>query len=159
MRSIMRNNILGFILGLTISGGIGVVAYTVTADKIGFTPKDSSWKVNNVASAINDLKKNNNIEISYHLYSRNNTITIDNSGTYYLILSTRSTDSMSAAKNYVDIINGTCQYEKIKGYTDSFTSGSTYYLADYMYKIKSNGTCNIVRNGDGFAVVTAIKIK
>ena len=54
----MKKMILGFILGLVVAGGIGVLAYTITAKEIGYTPKDSSWKVNNVNDAINDLKKN-----------------------------------------------------------------------------------------------------
>ena len=54
----MKKMILGFILGLVVAGGVGVLAYTITADKIGYSPKDSNWKVTNVSDAIDDIKKN-----------------------------------------------------------------------------------------------------
>ena len=54
----MKKYILGLITGLVVAGSVGVLAYTITADKIGYSPKDSSWKVTNVNDAINDLKKN-----------------------------------------------------------------------------------------------------
>ena len=95
----MKKMILGFILGLVVAGGIGVLAYTITADKIGYSPKDSSWKVTNVNDAINDLKQNNDSEktIKQNMYTNqslqiilpnhtlettdSNIVSVDNNGT------------------------------------------------------------------------------
>ena len=54
----MKKYIMGILTGLAIAGGIGVLAYTINAKQIGYTPKDSTWKVDNVESAINYLKSN-----------------------------------------------------------------------------------------------------
>ncbi len=58
MKKIFRkSNIFSFLLGAVIFGGIvGVSAYTIFANDIGYTPKDSTWKVSNVSDAIDDLK-------------------------------------------------------------------------------------------------------
>lgn len=59
MKNIIKNPIFTFIMGLFIAGSItGVAAYNYNAKQISYTPKDSNWNVNNVESAINDLKKN-----------------------------------------------------------------------------------------------------
>ena len=48
--------IVVFIMGIITATSIGVAAYTISAKEIGYSPKDSSWKVNNVADAIESLK-------------------------------------------------------------------------------------------------------
>ena len=54
-----KSNIFAFILGALIFGGIvGVSAYTIFADDIGYTPKDTNWEVDNVKDAIDDLYRN-----------------------------------------------------------------------------------------------------
>lgn len=59
MRKIIKNPIFTFILGALIFGGIiGVSAYTILANDIGYTPKDSTWEVDNVKDAIDDLYGN-----------------------------------------------------------------------------------------------------
>ena len=45
-----------FLMGIINATSIGVAAYTISAKEIGYSPKDSSWKVNNVADAIESLK-------------------------------------------------------------------------------------------------------
>ena len=62
MKKIIKNPIFTFILGALIFGGIvGVSAYTIFANDIGYTPKDSTWKksngedITNVKDAIDDL--------------------------------------------------------------------------------------------------------
>lgn len=57
MKKIFRkSNIFSFILGSIIFGGIGVVsAHTIFATDIGYTSKSSTWKVDNVKDAIDDL--------------------------------------------------------------------------------------------------------
>lgn len=58
MKKIIKNPIFTLILGLIISGSIGVLAYSIKAEEIGYTPKDKSWSVSNVREAIDDLKTN-----------------------------------------------------------------------------------------------------
>lgn len=62
MKRIIKNPIFTFILGTLIFGSIGVVsAYTIFANDIGYTPKDSTWKksngedITNVGDAIDEL--------------------------------------------------------------------------------------------------------
>lgn len=59
MKNLIKNPLLSFILGSIIFGGLGsVVAYNLKANQITYTPKDTTWNVNNVEDAINDLKSN-----------------------------------------------------------------------------------------------------
>ena len=57
-----KSNIFSFILGAIIFGSIGVVsAYTLYANDIEYTPKDTTWKkedgsdITNVKEAIDEL--------------------------------------------------------------------------------------------------------
>lgn len=68
MKKFIKNNIVGFILGTIIFGGIvGVSAYSIFANDIVYTPSDSTWKksngedITNVKDAIDELytKANN----------------------------------------------------------------------------------------------------
>ena len=62
MKKIIKNPIFTFILGALIFGGIvGVSAYTIFANDIGYTPNDTTWKksngedITNVKDAIDEL--------------------------------------------------------------------------------------------------------
>jgi len=56
MRKIFISKLFYFILGIIISSGITVYAATTLLSKdIGFVPDNSSWEVNNVQDALNDL--------------------------------------------------------------------------------------------------------
>lgn len=68
MKKIFKSRIFAFILGTLIFSGITVVsAYTILANDIGYTPKDTTWKksngedITNVKDAIDELylKSNN----------------------------------------------------------------------------------------------------
>lgn len=61
----MKKILLGFVLGIISMLGIGVVAYNMKASEIGYSPKDSSWKVDNVQDAINDLYEGNGSNNNY----------------------------------------------------------------------------------------------
>ena len=62
MKKIIKNPIFTFILGAILFGGTtGVLAATLLASNIEYTPKDKTWKVNNVKDAIDDLYQNNTI--------------------------------------------------------------------------------------------------
>ena len=54
----MKKFIIGLVIGLVIAGSIGVVAYTLNANQVSYTPSDKTWKVKTVEEAINDMKKN-----------------------------------------------------------------------------------------------------
>ena len=56
MKEFIKSRIFTFILGAILFGSVGVVlAYTLFAQDIGFTPIDNTWEVNNVKSALDDL--------------------------------------------------------------------------------------------------------
>ena len=57
MKKINRSHIYSFILGAIIFGSVGVGA-TMVANSISYTPKDTSWNVDNVSDAIDDLYNN-----------------------------------------------------------------------------------------------------
>ena len=57
MKKVIKNPLFTFILGILICGTTGVLASTLMASNISYTPKDSTWKVNNVEDAIDDLYK------------------------------------------------------------------------------------------------------
>ena len=56
-RILKKSNIFSFLLGAVIFGSIGVAASTIFANDIGYTPKDTTWEVDNVKDAIDDLYK------------------------------------------------------------------------------------------------------
>lgn len=57
MKKIFRkSNIFSFLLGAVLFSGITVVvAATILAKDVSYTPKDNTWKVDNVKDAIDDL--------------------------------------------------------------------------------------------------------
>ena len=62
MKRIIKSRVFAFILGAVIFGGIvGVSAYSIFANDIGYTPSDSTWKksngedITNVKDAIDEL--------------------------------------------------------------------------------------------------------
>ena len=53
----MKKVIISFVLGAIIFGSIsGVIAYNYNAKDIEYTPSDSTWNVNTVGDAIDELK-------------------------------------------------------------------------------------------------------
>lgn len=73
-----KSNIFSFILGAVIFGGIvGVSAYTILANDIGYTPSDTTWKksngedITNVKDAIDELyTKANENNCVYGTYTK-----------------------------------------------------------------------------------------
>ena len=125
MKKIIKNPIFTFILGALIFGGIvGVSAYTILANDIGYTPKDSTWKksngedITNVKDAIDELYSKASLvgwNLNYDiLYKKDQTSSIDYSyiisedDTKYksimVIVETNNT-SMSYAPAYITITN------------------------------------------------------
>jgi len=79
MKKFIKNNIVGFILGAVIFTGItSVAAYTIFANDIGYTPKDTTWKksngedITNVEDAIDDLYSKMNGDKNIKLLNFNN---------------------------------------------------------------------------------------
>ena len=59
MKKIMKSRFFAFMLGAIIFSGItGVAAASILASSISYSPSDNSWNVNNVESALDDLKSN-----------------------------------------------------------------------------------------------------
>ena len=59
MKKFVKSRLFTFILGAVIFSGItGVVAYTLNANQVSYTPSDKTWKVKTVEEAINDMKEN-----------------------------------------------------------------------------------------------------
>ena len=52
----MKKTLLGIIIGILVGTASSVLASTLLASNIAYTPKDSSWGVNNVEAAIDSLK-------------------------------------------------------------------------------------------------------
>lgn len=64
MKKLMKNPLLTFILGVIISCSItSVLAYSILAPDVGFTPTDNAWKqddgsdIKNVKEALDDLQE------------------------------------------------------------------------------------------------------
>ncbi|MBR1416358.1 MAG: hypothetical protein IJ572_00880 [Bacilli bacterium] len=55
MQKLIKSRIFVFILGLIVVSTTSVFAYSLIADDVGFTPRDSNWKVDNTKDAIDDL--------------------------------------------------------------------------------------------------------
>lgn len=54
MKKFIKNNILGFIIGVVFMGTITVV-YAINANHIGYEPEDTTWEVSTTAEALNSL--------------------------------------------------------------------------------------------------------
>ena len=54
----MKKTIMILVLGIVIGTISSVLASTLLASNVAYTPKDSKWKVNNVGSALDDLYTN-----------------------------------------------------------------------------------------------------
>ena len=52
----MKKTLLGIIIGILVGTASSVLASTLLASNIAYTPKDSTWGVNNVEAAIDSLK-------------------------------------------------------------------------------------------------------
>ena len=93
MKKIIKSRVFAFILGAITFGSIGVVAATYNAKQISYTPKDTSWKVNNVRDAIDELyNKANSSKVATQvatLTTQGATYTMQNDG--YIIGTASST--------------------------------------------------------------------
>ena len=99
MKKVFKSRIFAFVLGAIIFSGITAVsAYTIFANDIGYTPKDSTWKksngedITNVKDAIDELySKAINKPISIIDSNNRNTYNIPNGVTKAYVLYSHST--------------------------------------------------------------------
>jgi hypothetical protein len=155
MKKIIKNPIFTFILGALIFGGIvGVSAYTIFANDIGYTPKDSSWEVDNVKDAIDDLytKKNGGLyeEILFMIPSQN--------GSGYDMTALNYDGNIYYYDIPADGIN--TKGLKYIGWTQDSSDSSTYYAKEngyYMYKAGYGATANGTYYDAGSVIISGIK--
>ena len=144
MKRIIKNPLLTFILGALIFGSIGVVsAYTIFANDIGYTPKDTSWEVDNVKDAIDDLY----IEASKPLidridFSKKNDIIYGNWAT------SRSVSINLDKGSYIIFLEYVDSYSSYNQTATSINRDVTTFSNNLVY---STGTCEII-DGDSISV-------
>lgn len=87
MKKIIKNNLLGFIIGGIVFSSMGVVlAYAVLAKDVSYTPKDSSWKksngedITNVKDAIDELYNKASIFSKFIIKIRTESFSKDDNG-------------------------------------------------------------------------------
>ena len=56
MQKLFKSRIFVFILGLIVASTTSAFAYSLIASDVGFTPKDSTWEVENTKEALDDLR-------------------------------------------------------------------------------------------------------
>ncbi len=67
MKKFIKNNIkliIGVIIGVVLTGSVGVIAYTINARDVEFSPSNENWNVSNVEEAIDYIKENMGINVN-----------------------------------------------------------------------------------------------
>lgn len=173
MKKFIKNNIVGFILGAVIFSCISVAAYSIFANDIGYTPKDSTWKksngedITNVKDAIDELynRANRSIQFKNLVYDRysgnkNNASLSKNVGKgKYLVYVEYDLGyiSSSSVSNYADSnrLNVNCSssncdinkvYEKINNQSSTNPVFSSWYST--IYTINSLSIVDIKNEND-----------
>ena len=151
MKRMIKNPIFAFILGAIIFGGIGtVVAATILAKDVSYTPKDTTWKVDNVKDAIDDLYTKANKEILNKF-----TISIDSDsysstriGRYDLNFSGSITDNYKYFKVLsVEKLGNTTKTCEIKAWSNAQLT---------MYNIELNKQYEMKSTADGYNFGTIV---
>ena len=113
MKKFIKNNIIGFVLGIIVATTVGVSAYAILASDIGFTPSNPDWKVNNLEAALNDLYANTNIGLTQKITDiETNSVTINNNEIkeMYAVLFT-----YTGSSNYQEVLNDRIQIGNVVG--------------------------------------------
>lgn len=165
MKKIIKNNLLGFIVGAVIFSGITVLATQYLASDISFTPKDTTWKksngenITNVKEAIDELyTKSNNSIISTNYFNTNyyqgriasmNASNNLNKGKYLCSAIFSLSSTGSAGQYYTEddsdlTISGCNKLDEKKEYLGNIASnqkdGNLYHLNQIRY---NSFTCDI----------------
>lgn len=75
--NLIKNNIFGFIIGVLITSSVGIGAATLYfSNEVSYTPTDTTWNVDNVKEALDELYSienefKNNVSNGYSLVSAN----------------------------------------------------------------------------------------
>ena len=154
MKKILNSEIFFFILGAIIFSSIGVVfAYSITASNIGFTPREVTWNVNNVSSALDDIHdvsieklmalKSSDVKGTYRQAhgTSNYSLSANFSKGKYFVFAIRSGGGGINATNYSNVsaggmgitaTNGTCT--TIDSYYFSSGGNSVTYSNTYRFE-------------------------
>ena len=119
MKNILKNNFVWMVIGMAICGGT-VLASNYIASDIVYTPSDSSWKVSNVAEAINSIELSK-VSTNYSTEERVVGTWVDGKPLYQ---KTVTKASIASSGNWVIVepYDSTREYKNIFGYalgTDS----------------------------------------
>ena len=118
----LKSNIISFILGALIFGGIGAVfAYSIFANNVGFTPTDNTWNVNNVENAINDLYRT---QIYYCSFIKS----------IKPMTSNTSSDGTASSNS---LLSSSAVYKAFDGNTNTGVDSTIYHSADYVFPSES----------------------
>ena len=140
----MKKGIIGFVLGALIFGSIGVVsAYTIFANDIGYTPKDTSWEVDNVKDAIDDL------------YSKANISEKNVEDFYFIVWTVDNGFYFSNYQNYkyfkiTEMDSGTSNSLILKKYDWSNGGAETSLQTNTKYEITKNNEQVVIRTNTGY---------
>ncbi|MBR1416345.1 MAG: hypothetical protein IJ572_00815 [Bacilli bacterium] len=176
MKKLMKNPLLTFILGVIISCSItSVLAYSILAPDVGFTPTDNAWKqddgsdIENVKEAIDDLYERTkpNAELVYSFYpdSYNDstmTKTVNlTSGTYLLEVTKANSEgfnsTMSVSVTNATIVDTPVDYHQFVGETN-------VNLYQALIKVEGNKEVSItmsqsIARGYSLKIINIYKIK
>lgn len=113
----MKKFILGIIIGLFISSGVVFAAnYLYKADEVSYTPKDTSWNVDSVDKAINDL-----YTTAEELKSNSNPTYTD------VAISNQYSVPVEAGKKYLAIMHNT-SWCSVSGYQQDYSFGNVMWI-------------------------------
>ena len=150
MKRLLNSKLFIFILGGIIFGSItGVVAYTINAKDVTYTPKDNNWNVKNVEEAINDLylKDKNILTNKLTDVALGGTIKLENN-THKIIYAVIF--SYTEGFNPATIINNRTKIESIDGANSEelfYSYNDTTNYGIRLYKLTNcENTINIVTN-------------
>ena len=124
MKKIIKNNFIPFIFGaLIFSGMASVLAYSLLANNIGFTPLDSTWKkvdgtaIENVEEALNELYKRDKL---YGTYNKS-----------IKPMSSNTSSDGTASSN--SVLSSSAVYKAFDGNTNTGVDSTIYHSADYVF--------------------------
>ena len=165
MKKVFKSRIFAFILGALIFSGITAVsAYSIFANDIGYTPKDTTWKksngedITNVKDAIDELYEKslsnglnyNNINykiLSFQERKQITDISLDLSKgkyvcNYSLSFYTSGNDNTinGESNNYSPLVSGCDTTNKINGISKTVAAGTSYLKNSSNTSIYTNGT-------------------
>ena len=122
MKNWVKTWLFGFFIGAVIFSSIGVVAYSLSAKDISFTPNNSNWQVDNINDAINDLYKSGGGDIE---------VLLQNGYSYTF---TEDYSKIIVVASYHSYFQRTYDTKNLDNYIDKWVLGGKDYAVDiYTY--------------------------